>query len=404
MSLLRRSAASLFRVASMAVFMLILPFLYLAEPFHRFRIGELIDDRIGHLAINTLVFVRQQELSATPNSTYLFVASHPANDQLLKLWKRRLNIVQSLWLRRAYQGFAPLLKLTRFHQPLHYRSMEHEEMTVTEPLLLFSADEEERGREGLRRMGIGAEDWFVCVHARDPSYTAKRTGFGEQQANDLEVRNCSIENYRKAMRWIADQGGFALRMGAIVEAPLTEDHPRIIDYATEYRDDFMDIYLSAKCRFFLGSLCGFLHVPMLFGVPAAAANAVPFCYAGHGLLTTYIPKMLKREDENGFMTFTEARDIGLYEIQPGVDVGWYKRTYYDERGLELIESDPDDILDLCKDMMEQNFASDPEQPASRAQEAYARLYAGTLSENPYMGRIGPRFAEKYKDLIVTEAE
>jgi hypothetical protein len=39
------------------------------------------------------------------------------------------------------------------------------------PALSFTEDEEARGRDALRAMGLDPEtDWFVCLFARDPVY------------------------------------------------------------------------------------------------------------------------------------------------------------------------------------------------------------------------------------------
>lgn len=62
-------------------------------------------------------------------------------------------------------------------------------------------------------------------------------------------------------------------MGSKVQKKLTNiDNPKIIDYATKYRSDFADIYLSAKCKFFVGCSAGILCVPYIFHVPVIQAN------------------------------------------------------------------------------------------------------------------------------------
>ncbi len=403
MGYLKLIAVWIFRKTALATFIIILPVLYLVEPFRKIRLGELIDDRIGHLAVNTLIFVRQQEMNGgAARTTHIFIASNPANVQLLRMWKRKLNIVQSLWLRRVFAGIAPVLKKTRFYQSLDYVGIEHKEMSVKKPILSFTDEEEKHGQDLLQKMGISENDWFVCFHARDPSYLVNRSGHGIQD-NLFEVRNCSINNYAKAARWISDQGGFVLRMGKIVDTSLDIADPRIIDYSTLYQNDFMDVYLSAKCRFFLGCSCGLLYVPMLFGVPMGATNFAPFCDTGHGLLTTYIPKHLRRKGAVAFTSFVEARDIGLYDIQPGANIGWNKRPYYDASDTELVENDEDDILDLCMDMMDIISGKASSSRRQRLQGAYRKLYNSTLNDNTFAGQVGPRFAEKYAALIELNA-
>jgi len=45
---------------------------------------------------------------------------------------------------------------------------------------------------------------------------------------------------------------------------LETDNSRIIDYASGCRNDFMDIYLGANCRFYLGDTAGLAGLPVLF--------------------------------------------------------------------------------------------------------------------------------------------
>ena len=95
-------------------------------------------------------------------------------------------------------------------------------------------------------MGIGADDWFVCMHARDTSYLREWRPEYADAWDKVDFKNASIESYVKAAEYIAAQGGFVLRYGAVVEKPFpVTDNPRIIDYATKHRSDFMDIFLAA---------------------------------------------------------------------------------------------------------------------------------------------------------------
>ena len=60
-------------------------------------------------------------------------------------------------------------------------------------------------------------------------------------------------------------------MGYIVEHEVGNVNHGIIDYATRYQSDFGDIYMSARCKFFLGSEGGLITIPWIFNVPVAYA-------------------------------------------------------------------------------------------------------------------------------------
>ncbi len=42
-----------------------------------------------------------------------------------------------------------------------------------------------------------------------------------------------------------------------------------------FRTDFMDIYLSAKCKFFITSGVGLMAIPMIFRRPLLCVNYIP---------------------------------------------------------------------------------------------------------------------------------
>ena len=49
-------------------------------------------------------------------------------------------------------------------------------------------------------------------------------------------------------------------------------NPRIIDYATDFQSDFMDLYLSARCTFFIGNNGGMVTLPLIFRKPLVIVN------------------------------------------------------------------------------------------------------------------------------------
>ena len=383
--------------------MVALPLLWLLEMLRPVRIGALLEDRIGHLAVNTDLYARSARAAATsPRAKDIFLAWNPANRQLLAMWKRHLAIVESRWLRRAYIACEPLLKRTRFQAGLPMMPNDwHELLFTTPPILGFSAAEEARGRAELANMRIGPEDWFVCFHARDPAYMGKREGFGKAVYAPSYL-DSSIDNHIPAMKWIAERGGFAVRVGASVDHRLPDLGPRVIDYATRSRSDFMDIYLPAKCRFFFGTNSGLFSVALGFNRPFVLANMCPYPWVGpEERWILDIPKLLRRKSDGRILSFPEVRDMGLLECYRD-DMDRLRRLFdgatYEELGLEWVENDPEDILGLTMDMMDKVEGRAPPDEAVRLQGAFRALYVRGYN-GPLAGGIGPRFALRYAHLI-----
>lgn len=404
-----RQLATAIAYVAMAV---ILGLLYLVEPFWRIRIGRLPVDKIGALAWSTEVFMRRLQLHGRPARTsWFFVASHTANRTLLDMWKRELAVTENRLLAFWYFAALPLLARTRFHQPIEHEVFEHEEASLGAPALRFTAEEDARGRAELARMGIGPDDWYVCIHARDPAYLGTRTGFGANESlRALSMRDCSIHNYLEAARWVVERGGWVLRMGAVVEQPLPPNlHPRIIDYATNgSRSDFMDIFVPAHCRFFLGNTSGLFTIATMFNVPVGGGNWVPNMWTGLGNRFILLPKLLRRIADDRLMSFPELAAMGLFVDPTRGDKPF--RAYmhrlqsdemYAELGLRWEDSDPQALLDLAMDLDDLVNGVAPSAEARRLQEAYVALYGDGPNNTPYAPRPSARFVLRYRHLIET---
>lgn len=124
----------------------------------------------------------------------------------------------------------------------------------------------DRAQKIRSEMGIGKEDWFVCLHVREGGF--------RNDWNRREWRNATIDNYIPAIKTITEAGGWVIRMGDNTMTPLPK-MDRVIDYShSPFKSDFMDIYLISACRFYIGSQSGILDVTVLFKKPLIIPNMV----------------------------------------------------------------------------------------------------------------------------------
>jgi len=114
------------------------------------------------------------------------------------------------------------------------------------PLFRLSEAEIARGEGQLRILGIPEGAWFVCVHSREGGYSP-----GDEWQHSF--RNANISDYTDAMRAIVARGGWCVRVGDPTMRPL-DPMAGVVDYArSSSKSDWMDLFLCARCRFFLGS-------------------------------------------------------------------------------------------------------------------------------------------------------
>ena len=372
--------------------LIVLPLMYLIDPIWRLRLGTLVSERIGHLAYNTDLYSRQKQLyPQRARITDVFFSTNTANRQLLDMWRRHLNIVENLNFLRIYFAIAPMLEKTRFHVGKFPNSAEHYEFTAGKPTLSLNEKEREKGRAHLAKMGIGPNDWYVCIHARTSNYLAENLPHIDWSYHDF--RDCDIGTYMEAAKYVVDNGGYVIRMGTPIEDPLPEGlHPQIIDYATHFWSDFMDIYLMATCRFTLSSSSGLMCVAMVFDTPNALANYVPYRYIGIGEDTVYIPKHLVRADTGKALSLREIHDLGLMDSDDYIMLN--QKETDTSLGLEWRDNASEEILDLCRDMLAKVDVDAVPKPLHELQRRYHAFYHGTINDSPYAGQIAPSFVKK----------
>ena len=393
----RAFAGYVFHGLAIALFVFpILPLLYLLEPLVKVRIGILYTRRIGHLAFNTDALLRRiQKGGPESRNFYILVGCDPSSRQLLRMLKRHIRILYSRWATRLGFAWRPVLSQTRFWKPLHWEGTEFKLINSTRPTLAFTEDEELKGTKKLADMGIGSDDWFVCFHARESTYLQQKYPDSHKHSQMIEYKNCDIANYLKAAEYIVSLGGFAIRMGAIVKEPLPRClNPRIIDYSTTCRSDFMDIYLAAKCRFFLGASSGMNSVPTIFGVPNAVANHIPHTHTHYDRRDLVIPRLIERRSDQMLVSFREATDAGFQAGSQGSKV-----LITDDHPFRWRESSPNDILDLCKDMLDALENRAPSSEQQFLQEYYAQTFFSHLPDYQLGAKVAPRFLAKHQEAI-----
>ena len=109
------------------------------------------------------------------------------------------------------------------------------------------------------------------------------------------------------------------------------------------RNDFLDIFLSAKCRFFLGSTAGLITLPMVFRKPLVMADFIPLDYLPLGYPDALIiPKKIWIRNEKRLMTFNEIVKSGTGKF--------IETEQYEKAGLDVIGNTPEEIKAVAIEM------------------------------------------------------
>ncbi len=203
----------------------------------------------------------------------------------------------------------------------------------------FNKNEISKGNQLLLKLGLPSGQKYICFHARDSKYLNVR--FPKKNWTYHNYRDSNINNYILAINELTKKNLFGIRMGQIVKDDYQTSNKKIIDYSkSKIKSDFLDVYISAKCKFFICSDCGISSFPEAFKVPAVYTNWVPIRRISTWVLNgIFIFKKIYSNKKKRLLFFSEIIDMDTDSI-----------NVRKKLGLEIIENTPEEIRDTCIEM------------------------------------------------------
>lgn len=301
--------------------------------------------------------------------------------------------------------------------------------TDAPPTLQFNARDHARGKALIAQMGIPEDAEYVSFGIRESSYyrrawlkqSQKRHYWeaawengrrvtdpqeiqdevpSEQQdkffKNMMTALDVPLENYLPMAEELARSGIYVLRTGLRVDNPISADqHPRIIDYASQCRSDFGDFYLFSTSKFLVSGATGNNCISVACGRPYVFTDS----YVAHMNIMNshpevpniFIPRLYWLKPEKRLLTFSEMIDCcRRYQHQ----------NLCDEDGVEVIRNTPEEIVEVVDEMNRRvdgtwrEAAEDDE-----FQERFRSLYLPRHEGYGANGNIGAAFLRRYADLL-----
>lgn len=256
--------------------------------------------------------------------------------------------------------------------------------------------EQELAEGDVKRMQMGLTQPFVCVSTRDSAYMTMRG------AEDNIARNACENNAKKAYSYLVDQGIACVRMGRAVCNRL--EMSGCINYANDYYDELMDLYLSSHCKFFVSAASGVMQYAITVGMPVVLINDVDGLIGGWGGSpqsenNIIIFKHFYKKAEDRYLSIKEMMDV-LHKFR---DSG---KSLYRE-GIELIENTPDEIYEAVKEMNERLDGVWVETSEDQELQNFCRkivdqwhIEHGTFRHNAYCGRVAANYLRKNQYLLM----
>jgi len=329
-----------------------------------------------------------------------------ANFAILDYWRRHFIVIQSDWLCLALAPFTqmPVVserqhagvgnwrirkygRVLRHQQAFHEIGRAYAEKFGNSKVLELSPEHEEAGWKNLSRFGVPRDAWWVVIHAREAGYHKDPA----HKDFDQTFRNGDIRTYKAAVEHIVERGGWVIRVGdpGMSHLPKME---RVIDYVhTDMFCDWMDLFLSARCRFMLGTSSGVNWLPWLFGHPVAMVNyiCIGFDPDADSSQSLYILKHHWSEREQRLLSFTEVMRSPLKKAQSD--------RLFAAHHVRVVDNTPEEVLDLAKEMFEvlDGKAAYTEEDERRQQRFVELRHEGEPFPAPTLVRVGREFLRKY---------
>ena len=383
-------------------YFIVIPFivgLRIIRPWLLVRFGALMSSRLGHFAGDTEIYLCERDSGINrPEQRHLdlfyFGASPICNQQLAKMWKRRLHVWPA-WILEPAARINQLLPGGAVHEAFnttfHNRDL-HNLLDEYSSHLDFTAEEEAKGQANLQLMGIPFGAPFVCLMARDSAYLDSHFEGSDFRYHDF--RDVDVQNYLLAAEELASRGYYVLRMGSKVNEPIIGRHHMVIDYATNgMRSDFMDIYLGGNCTFCISCGTGFDAVPILFRKPVAFVNHVPI-----GCLETFQKHTLAITKHH--ISAIDGQELSLREIlNSGTGFASFSSDY-ESKNIQLNENTPEEIRDLVIEMDERlNGTWQSHEDDGSLQHKFWEIFPKDVINSdigmPNHGRIKSRFGASF---------
>lgn len=331
--------------------------IWLLSPILIIRVNRLISQRLGHYIAEVELYLAEKEkkLNYSYGNKYLdlFYYDGPiSNIYVHKIVKKKIIVLPALLLK-------PIHLLIKFYDKLFKKlnlSFEPGKFLIPRPFCedrdvqgLFKKtsqkikifDEDIKlGKENLLKLGVKSNK-YVCLAVRDSNYLD--TVFPKGQWKYLDFRNGDIEKYILAAEELTKRGYYVLRMGKFNKKKLVSNNPMIIDYSfSEFRSDFMDIFLGANCSFSISSGFGFDGIPLVFRRPIA------YVYAPLGYLNSYVYNSIAIFKK--YYSISEKKFLNINEIFSRQLAYNFNANSLAKNNISLDENSPEEIRDLVIEM------------------------------------------------------
>jgi putative glycosyltransferase (TIGR04372 family) len=160
---------------------------------------------------------------------------------------------------------------------------------------------------------LSQKSQIVLLNVRDSEYL--RTFIPNIDWSYHNFRDNNILDFLPACNFIASKNYYVFRMGKINKVKINSKNQKIIDYSfSEYKSDFMDVFLAYICKFCFTTFSGYDGLTRIFRKKLIGVNSgnIAGVFSGNYIFSTFSKYYSIDQKEN--LSMSRIFDSGLAYI------------------------------------------------------------------------------------------
>ncbi|MDP6478073.1 MAG: TIGR04372 family glycosyltransferase [Nitrospinaceae bacterium] len=194
-----------------------------------------------------------------------------------------------------------LPKMLGLNEPVNWKHVLRNPIQIN-----LTPEQEERGRKGLRELGIPDGKPFVCLYVRDNGFVKKHSII-----NIAKFYASDIHTYARAVKTVMDDGYHVIRMGDSTAVPI-DIGGDFINYAhCPHQTDLMDLYLYRHCEFMMSTGGGARFASIFYNRPTIVTNWIAINMSGYciGQQDMFIVKHIFSAEKKRLLSLREQLEL-----------------------------------------------------------------------------------------------
>lgn len=317
---------------------------YFLNFFIKIRVGVIKNEVIGHYVFDTEFYLSNRKYYNLKSLDFFFNSKYTSNiffDKIVKRNFKIFNFFKYVFISSNFFFKKNIVVLNEITNRDIYNIMEKTEIN-----LKLSDTEIKEGNLFLNKIGIKSQKKYVCLICRDEVYKNLYLKDFKKNWSYHDYRNSDIKTYLKAVEYLINEGYFVIRMGKGSKGKLNINDKNYYDYSnSEYRSDFLDIFLFANCYFCLGSEAGIITSTYAYRRPLCFVNqATVGDFYSWSINNVHTFKKYYSTKYKRYLSFKEIFNKKLDRL--------LRSEFYLDNNIELINNSIDEIYEATKEMNE----------------------------------------------------